>query len=280
MDAQRFSDPAAAARFEFDLGQPATPMSASSDPTADDHAVPPAPFAAMPPPGAEWAAVAQPRFEPSPIGAPAWPAEPSFDDGSPASVVSINHQAAAGAAPALQVDADEVAAVPSFMQEPVRNAALSRPGVRRALLALALLLGLALAAQAALLWRDRLAAQIPALRPLLASACELVGCRIEPLRRIDQLSVDASGLTHIDGAPLHRLSLNLRNRAETAVACPSIELTLTDALGQLLARRVMPLSEFGVAAATIGAGAELPLQALLSTGDRRISGYTVELFYP
>jgi hypothetical protein len=30
----------------------------------------------------------------------------------------------------------------------------------------------------------------------------------------------------------------------------------------------------------IEAGQELPLQALLSTGERRVSGYTVELFYP
>jgi len=28
------------------------------------------------------------------------------------------------------------------------------------------------------------------------------------------------------------------------------------------------------------AGQELPLQALLSTGERRVDGYTVDLFYP
>ena len=278
----RLRDPGAAARFDFDLGPPpATPLPASSSGWDGDSAAPQAPLSDLPAAYFdETAAVADTRFDLPPIDAPAWPVEPSFDDGSPASVVSISDQASAGAAPALQVDADEVAAMPSFMQAREPALAWRRPAARRALLGLAVLLGLALLAQAAGLWRDNLAAHVPTLRPLLASACEQVGCRIQPPRRIDQLSVDASGLTHIDGAPLHRLSLTLRNRADVAVASPAIELTLTDVQGQLMAKRVMPLSEFGVAAATLGAGAELPLQALLSTGDRRISGYTVELFYP
>jgi len=110
--------------------------------------------------------------------------------------------------------------------------------------------------------------------------CEWTGCRVGAPRRIDRLTVDASGLTRIEGAPLHRLAVTLRNRADTAVRVPALDLTLIDAQGKLVARRVLQVSDFGSAATAIDVGAELPLQALLSVGDGRISGYTVELFYP
>lgn len=283
VDSDRLREPGAGVRFELDLGPPDDPPPASSGSWEGPSAASPAPLSDLPASSAAGPSAADPLFDRPEIDGPIWATEPAIDDGSPASVVSISDQAAADAATAalaLQVDPDEVASIPSFMRAREPASAWRRPAVRRALLGVAVLLGLVLLAQAALLWRDNLAARVPSLRPALASACDLVGCRLQPLRRIDQLSVDASSLTHIDGAPLHRLSLSLRNRAELALASPAIELTLSDAQGQLMARRVMPLGEFGVAAATIGAGAELPLQALLSTGDRRISGYTVELFYP
>jgi hypothetical protein len=100
------------------------------------------------------------------------------------------------------------------------------------------------------------------------------------LRRIDRLSVDSSGLTRIEGGALYRLSLTLRNRAETALKTPAIDLVLTDAAGATIARCVVAVADFGYTDAVIAAGQELPLQAVLSAVDRRISGYTIELFYP
>jgi hypothetical protein len=94
------------------------------------------------------------------------------------------------------------------------------------------------------------------------------------------LAVEASGLTRIEGAPLHRLSVTLRNRADTAVLAPALDLSVTDTQGKLVARKVLQLADLGVNATTIEAGAEMPLQALLHTGERRVAGYTVELFYP
>jgi hypothetical protein len=152
--------------------------------------------------------------------------------------------------------------------------------VVRALAGAAAVLALALLGQAAIAWRHEIAAHWPAVQPALSALCEPLGCRVTPLRRIESLSVDASGLQRIEGAPLHRLSITLRNRADIALLAPALELTLTDSHGALLARRVLTLAELGFAAPTIAQGAELPLQALLATGERRISGYTVELFYP
>jgi hypothetical protein len=61
---------------------------------------------------------------------------------------------------------------------------------------------------------------------------------------------------------------------------PALDLTLTDPQGQLLARRVLPAAELGLAQPALQAGQELPIKLLLSTGEHRVAGYTLELFYP
>jgi hypothetical protein len=38
--------------------------------------------------------------------------------------------------------------------------------------------------------------------------------------------------------------------------------------------------ELGAASRTLAAGAELALQSSLEVGERRVSGYTIEIFYP
>lgn len=169
---------------------------------------------------------------------------------------------------------------PAFLQQAERAARWQRPGVRIALgLGCMLLAGLAVA-QAAIAWRDPLAAHQPVLQPVLAALCQPLGCRVEPLRRIDRLAVESSGLTRVEGAPLYRLSVVLRSRADTAVRLPALDLQLSDAQGATITRRVLQPAELGVAGATIAAGQELPMQALLSAGDKRLAGYTVEIFYP
>jgi hypothetical protein len=130
--------------------------------------------------------------------------------------------------------------------------------------------------------------QWPQSRPVLEALCEWQGCRIEPLRRLAALSVDASGLTQGAAADRYRLSLTLNNRAAFPVAPPSVELSLTDASGALLARRALVPSDFRAAdgAARVSASEPLPpgadrqWQVQLATPSLRVSGYTVELFYP
>jgi len=64
------------------------------------------------------------------------------------------------------------------------------------------------------------------------------------------------------------------------VALPALELALTDAQGQLVARRVLNTAELGVNQATLAAGRELTLQATLQAATAPVAGYTIELFYP
>ncbi|MBL0090207.1 MAG: DUF3426 domain-containing protein [Ideonella sp.] len=221
-----------------------------------------------------------PRLPAAPAGDLPLQDAPMSTEGSPDVIIDIGEPDTQAHAVPVQIDADETAVTPSFMRNDTVGSPLARPAVKTLLLVAALVLAVALMVQAAIAWRDQLAAQVPALRPVLNALCQGLNCRISPLRRIDRLAVESSGLTRIEGAPLHRLSVTLRNRADTAVMAPALELGVTDTQGKLVARKVLLLADLGVNATTIEAGAELPLQALLNTGDRRVAGYTVELFYP
>jgi predicted Zn finger-like uncharacterized protein len=173
-------------------------------------------------------------------------------------------------------------ATPSFMrQEPARRARTALSAGQRWLWgSLAALAMAALALQLSLAHRDLLAAHEPALRPLLQRVCAPLGCRVEPLRRIGLLSVEGSNLRQRGGEGSYELLVNLRNRGHTSLMMPAFELTLTDTQGQALVRRVLRAGELGARTDTIAAGADTSLQASLEIADRRIAGYTVEIFYP
>jgi Protein of unknown function (DUF3426) len=168
----------------------------------------------------------------------------------------------------------------SFVQQADKAARWRRPWVRAGLGVLALGLAVLLAAQVAVAQRDLIAAQWPEARPSLLALCGPINCRIEPLRRIDRLSVDSSGLTRIEEGPIYRLAMVLRNRSDTALLLPFMDLSLTDSAGGLVARRVLSASELGAQRTTIAPGQELPLQALLLSSERPLTGYTIEIFYP
>lgn len=169
---------------------------------------------------------------------------------------------------------------PDFVRQAEKAERWRRPGVRAALAALAVGLAALLGAQAAIEYRDTVAARWPALQPALAQACGALGCRVSAPRGIEALAVESSGLLRIEGTSLYRLTVVLRNRAAFALAAPAIDLTLTDNQGAVIARRVLRWQEFGVAREEVPAGPPTTLQAALGGPDRPVSGYTIEIFYP
>jgi predicted Zn finger-like uncharacterized protein len=199
------------------------------------------------------------------------PAVPAVNDPVLASIPAEDLRA-----PALAEPVDK----PSFLVQAERAARWQRPGVRLTLFLFALLGVAGLTAQVGYVFRDRVAVSAPTLRPLLAQACATWGCRIDDYRQIDALSVESSGLTRVEGAPVYRLAVTLRNRADVEVAAPALDLSLTDALGQRIARRVLRMSDLGMPLRSLKAGSELPIQVPIGIGDRPVSGYTVEIFYP
>ena len=205
---------------------------------------------------------------------------PADDVDRPAETWQRQAAPPANARPAERQRAGEAAFTPSFLRTADHAARWRQPAVRAALWSGVLALGLGLLIQLTWIWRDTLAAELPASAPALRELCALAGCQVQALRRIDTLAVDSSGLNRLEGSPLYRLQLVLHNRAGTAVMMPALDLSVTDAQGQLVSRRVLQMAELGVAQSALQAGQELPIKVLLSTGERRIDGYTVELFYP
>jgi predicted Zn finger-like uncharacterized protein len=175
----------------------------------------------------------------------------------------------------------EVAAdPPSFMRGGPRPAPMS-PQARRLWGTAAGALGLLLVVQLSLSWRDSLAAQVPATRPWLEGLCRPLGCVIEAPRRIAALAVEGSNLRQKPGLEgRYELMVALRNRSGATVRLPAVELTLTDSQGQALIRRVLLPDAWQTATAQLGPGADVSLQTVLQVADRRIAGYTVEIFYP
>lgn len=181
------------------------------------------------------------------------------------------------AEPALAATAAPV--MPEFMRRAESSARWKRPGVRLALAGLSLLLVVLLALQVALHFRHALAALHPPLREPLNALCGIAGCEIKPWKRIEALSIDATSLNPI-GSGGYKLNLALRNKTGVDVAAPSIELSLTDANGAPLARRVMGPEAMSPALTQINAESEQALSLVFSTGGQRVSGYSVNIFYP
>jgi predicted Zn finger-like uncharacterized protein len=168
---------------------------------------------------------------------------------------------------------------PDFVRRADRRARWQSTPVRIVLGVACVLAALVLAAQAANHHRDVLAARWPVLRPALAAWCRAPQCRIEAPRRIDEVLVESTALTRATTQDAFVLSVTLRSRSDLTLALPSIDLTLTDANGRLVARRALAPSDFR-AADVIAPHAETPLQVMLSAGTPAVVGYTVEIFYP
>ena len=171
------------------------------------------------------------------------------------------------------------APTPEFLQQAHRQAQWQRPARRGALAAAAVVLAALLALQWGHQFRDMVAARWPAARPVVLAWCGAMACSVEAPRRIDDVAVESTALTRA-AADAFRLSVTLRNHGGMTVALPSVDLSLTDANGQLIARKVLSAADFKAPSTLMPSGTESALQALLSAGTARVAGYTVEIFYP
>lgn len=169
---------------------------------------------------------------------------------------------------------------PAFVRDAEREARWQSSGARKALLTLAALLLVGLGLQWAHHFRDPLAARVPAAAPALAAWCGWIGCTLEPPRRLEDIVVESTALAKAASGDAFRLNVVLRNRAVTVAALPWIELTLTDSNGELVARKALGPQDLRARSREIAPGAEATLQAVLATGALRVTGYTVEIFYP
>lgn len=216
---------------------------------------------------------------PDPVAAP--PARAVAAD-VPAPSRAAEALAATPMPPPMARPAAVPAVAPTFLREAEREARWNSPAMRAALAGSSLILSIMLVMQVVHHERDAIASWSPTAASWLRSACARWNCSIEPVRRIGDLSIETSALSKVPGQPQSvRLTLSLHNRADIDLALPAVELNLTDAQGKLIARKALMPQDFRIDPPVVGAASARPLQLVLSTtGDARVAGYTVELFYP
>ncbi|MCX8516674.1 MAG: zinc-ribbon and DUF3426 domain-containing protein [Rhodoferax sp.] len=144
-------------------------------------------------------------------------------------------------------------------------------------------LALLLAAQTALMQRDRLAAMVPYMRPALVATCEVLTCALAPLRQIGSITIESSSFTRVkDGVYL--LKAILKNEAELDLAAPALELTLTDTQDHALLRWVISADEYSGTQRLMAAGKEMavdfPFSVRNEAATESIWGYRLLAFYP
>jgi predicted Zn finger-like uncharacterized protein len=232
----------------------------------------------------ETEATAEASTTPDDLVAADWPAEPESRQEPHWSDTTSNYSEplpgsieAGISATAAVVQSDSPQPLPAFMRSPA-GGRWRRPGVQASLSLLALLLFLMLCAQAIDHFHDAIAAKYPSTRQALRALCEIRACELQPWRRIEALSVESSSLSKAAAGNQYLLALTLHNKSDIAVAIPSIELSLTDQAGALLARRMLAPTDFEAGAPLIAANADLPLTKLLSTGEQSVAGYSIEIF--
>jgi hypothetical protein len=143
----------------------------------------------------------------------------------------------------------------------------------------------ALSLQLAYAFRASIAAAWPATRPVLESACARLGCSVPLPRRTEQLAIESSDLQADPKRPnTVILTASLRNRGTGVVAHPALELTLTNAQDQSIAKRVFQPADYldDASGATRGMAAmsEVGVRIALDTGELKPAGYRLFLFYP
>ena len=149
----------------------------------------------------------------------------------------------------------------------------------------ATLLTLTLLAQASYFFRVELAAQLPGLKPMLTQYCALLGCTVALPQKADLMSIESSELES-DRVQSNLITLHalLHNRATFAQSYPSLELTLTDLQGHIIARRMFHPADYlkagNEAPKGLAANRELEIALHMDTTDLKPTGYRLFLFYP
>ena len=148
-----------------------------------------------------------------------------------------------------------------------------------------LLLGMTALLQGAYLFRVDLGKSIPAARPVLVAACERIGCDMPLPRETASMVLIDSNLTPLPRPEQFLLEAVVENRAGFAQAWPYLELTLTDAIGRAILRRVLTPTEWA-AIDTPKERAGMPpqdrqtLRLPLAVDGANPQNYTLRLFFP
>jgi len=148
-----------------------------------------------------------------------------------------------------------------------------------------------LALQLLFAYRTQIAIAAPSLRPLLAAACQPLGCSVGYARRIERIFIVSSSLHTPTGsagqveAGRSRLVLTvtLRNRYDKDQHWPMLALDLTDLSDTVVARRMISPEAYlspAQAAGPMPAGAEVTVNVPIEVVGLQVNGYQLDKFFP
>ncbi len=135
--------------------------------------------------------------------------------------------------------------------------------------------------------RDWLASRFPAIGAPLTAVLAPLGLEPRPLMDVAALTIESFELQPSAVPSLYAMNALLRNRGTHIVAWPALELSLLDDGGTVIARRVLPPTDYldqdaqaQALRAGVGPRAETPLQLALEVRDLAPTGYRVRLVKP
>ncbi len=175
--------------------------------------------------------------------------------------------------------------VVSFMKGNGSQSVWQKTWARVALTSISIIFLLGLGIQVVVHERDRIAASMPQMRPMLAIICASLDCTISPLKQIESIVIESSAFTRVRG-DVYRLTFAVKNTSSIELAMPALELTLTDAQDQAVMRRILTRVDLSASSNVLApesdwAGAvSVSVRPVMGSGVDRIAGYRVLAFYP
>lgn len=206
-------------------------------------------------------------------------AHPSAGDDQSEQTTSMPHTVDERAEINKNVGVDSTLA-PPFFQFTKKNVR-KRASLEMGFLAVLLLL---LAAQILIVYRDRLAVNVPHLLPALKLLCTITNCQIKlpadkSLIRISNTSFEVDP----KNPDVISVDIMLENQANTILAYPNIALSLTNDDDRVIARKNFKpndyLTQSQILNKGIAAHAEATIQLTLAVANVQATGYKLLVFY-
>lgn len=141
---------------------------------------------------------------------------------------------------------------------------------------------LAIIAQLMVLGRFLIADKVPELKPILTLLCEPLQCKVEPANWLAPLTLDALSLSKLNAATSadmqpYRIQATVRNSSQLSIKTPNIELTVSNAQGNIIARKTLTPQQLG-GAKTLSPNSDWVIDSVLLM-DQQTVGYTARLVY-
>lgn len=171
----------------------------------------------------------------------------------------------------------------SFIHNDQNRSLWKKPAANVALIATSFLLIILFLAQTAIVFRDPLATQYPALRPVINTLCTPIGCQAAYIKDPNAIALSTSfDVIEVDGKTLYQLGIMTHNRSAQIVEIPWYELSIFDANGNLVGLKVLSPEELYIDRATLKPREEFFVERYITVNIPGLTAknYNLSFFYP